>query len=163
VKQGTRASVEVEVDAPPTTLYDAISDVRRTGEWSPECVRCEWIDGATGPVVGAQFKGSNRHGLARWSTKPRVVVADAPREFAFVTRHLGRDMTKWSYELRPATDGNRTIVTESFELLCDIPWYFRVSDRVLMGVRDRQADLVTNMTQTLARIKASVESGTARS
>jgi hypothetical protein len=157
MKRGTRAGADVEIDASPATVYDAVSDVRRTGEWSPECMHCEWIGGATGPVVGARFKGSNKHGLARWSTKPRVVLATAPSEFAFVTRHLGRDMTKWSYELRPAPDGTGTVVTESFELLCDMPWYFRLIDRVLMGVRDRESDLVANMRETLDRIKAAVE------
>jgi uncharacterized protein YndB with AHSA1/START domain len=157
VKRGTRGAVDIEIDAPPETVYDAVSNVRRTGEWSPECVRCEWIDGATGPVVGARFKGSNKHGLARWSTRPRVVAATAPSEFAFVTRHLGRDMTRWSYEFRSTSDGAHTVVTESFEMLCDVPWYFRVTDRVLMGVHDRERDLVANMRQTLDRIKAAVE------
>jgi hypothetical protein len=29
------------------------------GDLSPECVSCEWIDGATGPTVGARFRGRN--------------------------------------------------------------------------------------------------------
>jgi hypothetical protein len=159
VKQGTRASVDVSVAAAPATLYETVSDIRRMGEWSPECTRCEWTGSATGPVVGAQFKGTNRHGLMRWSTKPRVVVANAPHEFAFVTGHLGHDMTKWSYEFRPTPDETGTVVTESFEMLRDMPWYFHAADRWLMGIRDRERDLVTNMGQTLARIKAVVEEG----
>jgi len=67
------------------------------GEWSPERQRFEWTDGAVGPAVGARFKGSNRRGVVRWSTTPRVVVADTDQEFAFVTRHGGRDMTQWTY------------------------------------------------------------------
>jgi hypothetical protein len=155
VKQGTRASARAAIDASPAALYAAVSDVRRTGEWSPECRRCEWIGGATGPAVGARFKGSNKRGAARWSTKPRVVVADAPREFAFVTGHLGHDMTKWTYEFEPTPDGS--LVTESFEMLRDMPWYFRLADRWLMGVRDRRADLEANMGQTLERVKDAVE------
>ena len=53
-----------------------VSDVTRMGEWSPETIRCTWIDGATGPAVGARFKGTNRRGIFRWSTKPEIVVAD---------------------------------------------------------------------------------------
>ena len=93
------------IDVSPEVLYDLVSDVRRMGEWSPECQRCEWIDGATGPAVGARFKGSNAHGRARWSTTTKVVAAESGREFAFVTGHLGRDMTKWSYQFEPASDG----------------------------------------------------------
>lgn len=155
MKAGTRGQASTEVDASPTALYDVVSDVRRMGEWSPECRRCEWIGAATGPAVGARFKGSNQRGVARWSTKPRVVVADPGREFAFVTGHLGRDMTKWSYRFEPTPGGTK--MTESFEMLRDMPWYFRLADRLLMGVKDRKADLETNMGETLRRLKVAAE------
>jgi hypothetical protein len=155
VKKGTLGLASVEVDATPTALYDVVSDIRRMGEWSPECRRCVWIDGATRPVVGARFKGSNRRGMVRWSTKPRVVVADPGLEFAFVTTHLGRDATRWSYRFEPTS--GRTNVTESFEMLRDMAWYLRFADRWLMGVRDRKADLETNMSETLGRLKAAIE------
>jgi Polyketide cyclase / dehydrase and lipid transport len=155
MRVGTQGRVSLVVNASPTLLYDLVSDVRRMGEWSPECRHCSWIDGATGPRAGARFKGTNQRGIARWSTKPRVVTADPGREFAFVTGHLGRDMTKWSYRFAPASDG--ATVTESFEMLRTMPWYFRLADRFLMGVTDREADLTTNMTETLRRLKVSVE------
>ena len=44
MKAGTRGLALTEVWASPSQLYDAVSDVRRMGEWSPECQRCEWID-----------------------------------------------------------------------------------------------------------------------
>ena len=155
MKAGTRRQASTEVRASPSQLYDAVSDVRRMGEWSPECQRCEWIDGAVGPAVGARFKGSNRRGVVRWSTTPRVVVADIGREFAFVTGHRGRDMTKWTYRFDPVVYG--TTVTESFEMLRDMPWYYRFADRYLMGVKDRTADLVSNMEATLQRLKTATE------
>ncbi len=141
---------------PPEVLYDLVSDVRRMGEWSPECRRCEWIDESTGPAVGARFKGNNAHGLARWSTTTKVVAAEPGREFAFVTTHLGRDMTKWSYRFEPASNGT-TVVTESFEMLRDVPWYFRMGDRLVMRIQDRRADLEKNMAETLQRLKVASE------
>ncbi len=39
----------------------------------------------------------------------------------------------------------------------DMPWYFRLFDRLLMGVADRKADLETNMGETLRRLKAAAE------
>ena len=154
---GTSRQVSIDVRVSPAALYDAVSDVGRMGEWSPECRRCTWIGGATGPTVGARFKGTNQRGIARWSTKPRVVTADPGREFAFVTGHLGRDMTKWTYRFEP--DGERTHVTESFEMLRKMPWYFRVADRLLMGVTNREVDLAANMSETLRRLKVAVETG----
>jgi Polyketide cyclase / dehydrase and lipid transport len=155
VKAGAQGHASIDVDVPPAALYEIVADVTRMGEWSPECRRCEWIGGATGPTVGARFKGSNRRGIARWSTKPRVVVADPGREFAFVTAHLGRDITRWSYRFESTPRSTRT--TETFEMLRDMPWYFRLVDLVLMGVKDRKADLEANMTETLERLKAAAE------
>jgi hypothetical protein len=157
VKQGTRGEATIHVDAPPGQLYDLITDVTRMGEWSPETVRCRWLDGVTGPEVGARFKGTNRRGVVRWSTTPRVVAAEQGREFAFVVGLLfgGRDTTRWSYRFEPAVDGG-TVVTESFEMLQDLPWLVATGER-LMGIRDRKTDLEDGMRRTLERIKAVAE------
>lgn len=153
--KGTGGSAGVEVDASPEVLYDLVSDVKRMGEWSPECVRCEWLDGATGPAVGARFRGSNKHGKARWATKSVVVTAEPGRAFAFAVRHLGRDLTKWSYRFEASPTG--TTVIESFEMLHSLPFYYRITDRLVMGVKDRTADLDANIAVTLSRIKAAAE------
>jgi len=155
MKAGTQAQATSDVNASPKVIYDLVSDVRRMGEWSPECRRAVWLGGAIGPAVGVQFKGRNSHGVARWSTKSRVVTADPGAEFAFVTGHLGRDMTRWSYRFDATPNG--THVTEAFEMLRDLPWYFRLGDRLLMGVEDRKSDLETNMRETLRRLKGATE------
>jgi hypothetical protein len=155
MKKGTRGEATVRVEAPPEKVYERVSDVTRMGEWSPETTSADWVGGATGPAVGAKFKGRNRNGLARWSTTPRVVAAEPGREFAFTTSWLGKDMTQWTYRMEP--DGPGTRVTESFEMLIDVPWYFTASERWLMGVKDRKADLEANMAKTLERLKGVVE------
>lgn len=77
------------------------------------------------------------------------------REFAFVTTHRGHDETKWTYRFQPERGG--TTVTESFEMLADVPWYLRLVERALMGVKDRRADLEANMRETLRLLKAAAE------
>ena len=156
MKAGTRREVSIHIAASPEEVYGLVSDVRRMGEWSPECRHAEWIGDATGPVVGARFRAANRRGVARWSNSPRVVAADAGREFAFVAGYFGREMTKWTYRFLPAAGG--TEVAESFEMLQDRPWYLALSSATLMGVQDRAADLEAGMTETLRRLKAAVES-----
>jgi uncharacterized protein YndB with AHSA1/START domain len=155
MKKGTTGEASVHIDAPPEKVYEAVTDVKRMGEWSPECRHCEWLDGATGPEVGARFKGSNKNGVFRWSTKPRVLVADEGREFAFATDLRGSDLTKWSYRFEP--DGTGTKVTESFEMLNDQPGMITFFEKYLMRIKDRKADLERNMQATLGRIKAAVE------
>jgi len=153
--KGTTGSATIHIDAPPEKVYALVSDVTRMGEWSPETVKCEWLDGATGAAVGARFKGSNKNGIFRWSTKPRVLAADEGREFAFVTGLRGKDLTKWSY--RFAADGGGTTVTESFELMNDTPGYIDFVEKYFMRIKDRKVDLERNMEATLQRIKAAVE------
>ena len=151
MNKGTKHTVSVHVDAPPGVVYAAVSDVRRMGEWSPETTKCEWIDGATGPAVGARFKGSNKRGFLRWSTKPTVVAADPGREFTFAVD----GNVQWTYSFEP--DGAGTKLSESFEMLKDLPQVYAVVERYLMRVKDRGADLERGMTETLERIKQAVE------
>ena len=152
--KGTRGEAAVHVDASPDAVYAVVSDVTRMGEWSPETVRCQWLDGATGPAVGARFKGSNRRGIARWSTTPTVVAADG-REFAFVVD----DTTRWSY--RCEDDGEGTRLVESFEMLASMPRRYVLAERYIMRVKDRRADLERAMAETIGRIKAAVEAAPA--
>jgi hypothetical protein len=153
MKKGTAAEVHVQVRASPETVYAVVSDVTRMGEWSPETTKCEWLDGANGAAVGARFRGTNKRGLVTWSTKPTVVAADPGREFAF---EVGSD-TRWTYRFEPDADGTK--LTESFEMLRDLRWYYAFAERWLMRVKDRRADLERGMAETLERIKRVVESG----
>jgi hypothetical protein len=155
MRKGTGGEAVRRVAAPSGAVYDLVSDVTRMGQWSPECIRCEWIEGATGPAVGARFKGTSKRGLVRWSTTPRVVAAEPGRVFAFVTTHRGHDETQWTYRFEP--DGHGTVVTEVFEMLADLPWYLRLVERVAMGVKDRRADLEAGMAETLRRLAAAAE------
>ena len=136
---------KVHIDAPPDAVYALVSDITRMGEWSPECYSAEWVGGATGPAVGAKFKGRNKQGFMRWSTTPEVTAAEPGREFAFKTRD-----TTWRYQFEAADNG--TDVTESF----DVPHYpFFLS--VLQPVKKREPNLVAGMQATLERIKAAAE------
>ncbi len=155
MKRGTIGQARVHVDAAPEVLYDMVSDVTRMGQWSPETVRCEWIDGATGPAPGARFKGTNKRGVFRWSTKPEVVVAERGRQFSFVTHSVGPS-TKWTYRFEPAGHGGTELV-ESFETLDDDSKLLTFIERHLMRIPDRKVDLEAGMQRTLERIKAVAE------
>jgi uncharacterized protein YndB with AHSA1/START domain len=160
------ASVSIHVDAPPETVYALVSDLPRMGEWSPECRRCEWRGGASGAVVGARFKGHNRIGWRRWSTKGEVVAAEPGRELAWDVRSVfGLPVARWRYVLQPEAAGG-TEVTETME--DHRGRTIKVLGTLVSGVRDRSAHNTEGMKATLARIKAEAErsgaaSGPARS
>ena len=80
-----------------------------------------------------------------------MVVADPGREFAF---DVDTDV-RWTYRFE--VEGTGTKLTESFEMLRDLRWYYAFAERWLMGIKDRRADLERGMTVTLERIKRVVE------
>ena len=147
-----RGEARVHIQAPPEDVYALVSDVTRTGEWSPECRRAEWLGGATGPGVGARFRGHNRRGPVGWTTTATVTAAEPGREFTFEN---GR--TRWSYRLAPAAGGGTDLV-ESYELHRPPPRLVRfLATRLVPVMRRREADLQRNVQQTLERIKAIAE------
>jgi uncharacterized protein YndB with AHSA1/START domain len=103
--------VSLQIAAPPHRLWELVSDVLNMSRWSPETFKARWIDGATGPAVGARFKGYNRWHAIVWSTTVEVEVADPGREFTFAVIMGGKRRTKWSYTFEPSAAG--TLVTET--------------------------------------------------
>jgi hypothetical protein len=53
-----QGSATVTMSAPADKVWDLIADVRNTGRFSPEVFESEWLDGATGPALGARFRGT---------------------------------------------------------------------------------------------------------
>lgn len=145
--------VSLRIAAPADRIYGIVTDVAGMGRLSPECTGGRWLDGATGPAVGARFKGSNKRGIARWSTTNEVVVATPGEEFTFKTLQSGY---QWTYQLQP--DGDGTIVTERRAPFRDRPLVAKLFTQVLLGGEDGHTDeLREGMQQTLERVKALAE------
>jgi hypothetical protein len=106
-----RFSGSTVVNAAPEFLYDLVTDVARTGEWSPICRRCWWHDG-DGPRPGAWFTGENEAGGQIWQTESQVAVAERGVEFAWL---VGGEYVRWAYRFEPVDGGTR--LTESWEFL----------------------------------------------
>lgn len=140
--------------APAEQIWELVSDITNTGRFSPETFAAEWVGGATGPAVGAKFRGHvNRNGWGlKYSTVCRVIASEPGREFAFIVLGPGgMGINTWRYVL-DAVDGG-TDVTESFELSKTLPLrlYWLLAGR-LRGKTNREG-----MRETLNRIKAYVE------
>ena len=147
-------SVTVHIDATPDQVWGLVSDVTKIGRYSPETFEAEWTHGATGPEVGARFRGHvkrNGKGPIYWS--PCTVVAAEPgQEFAFAVGPPGKTLNTWRYVLQAAGEG--TDVTESFEL-ASIP-ALRLYWALLGWARGRTNR--AGMRTTLERMKAELES-----
>lgn len=147
-------SVTVHIAARPQPIWELVSDVTKIGRYSPETFEAEWLDGATGPFVGARFRGHvkrNGKGPTYW-TKCTVLASEPGREFAFGVGPGDKPLSVWRYELAPSGDG--TDVTESFTLtrtkLLRLYWSLFGWTR---GKTNRDG-----MRTTLERVKAEVES-----
>ncbi|TCK20468.1 SRPBCC family protein [Pseudonocardia endophytica] len=151
-----QGQVTVHMDAPAEKVWDLVSDVRNTGRFSPETLEAEWLGGATGPAVGAKFRGHvkrNGRGPMYW-TVCRVTHNEPGREFGFVVLGPGgREINHWHYRFEPAAGG--TDVTESFRLEENplLKIYSAIAGRARTKTNDR------NMRETLERIRAVAESG----
>jgi Polyketide cyclase / dehydrase and lipid transport len=145
--QPLNISVWRVIDAPAEVVYDLLSDITRMGEYSSENTGGTWLDGATHPVVGARFKGTNRLGFLRWSTKPTVTAANRGRLFAF--KVPGASGPLWSYLFEDL--GSTTKVTESMRQERPSPLVLRLMQR-RAGVTDRAGDLERKMAFTLEHL-----------
>lgn len=142
----------MHIDAPADRIYDLLSDVTQMGRWSPECTGGRWLSGASGPAVGARFKGSNKHGPMRWTTECEVTKADRPSAFEWQVTQSGM---RWGYRFAP--DGEGTLVTEYREKTQETPFYVRLVQRSGILGRDREGLMVEGMKATLERVKAAAE------
>jgi uncharacterized protein YndB with AHSA1/START domain len=142
------------INAPPAAVYDLVADLTQMGRWSPEAVGGKWLGAASGPTVGAKFKGNNRSGWRRWSTVAEVVAAEPGKQFTFHITVGGVPIADWTYEF--SGDGTTTTVTEKWD--DRRPGWMDKLSGVLMGVPDRGSHNQANMQATLAALKTAAES-----
>jgi uncharacterized protein YndB with AHSA1/START domain len=149
----TTLEISRDIAAPPEAVYAAISDVTRMGEWSEECLACEWHDGDEGPVVGATFDGHNRQGENEWTTQGKVIEADPGRAFTFECSMFEFHYSTWGYRMEATPSGCR--VTEWSEDLR--PESAMELSRTISGVDDRTERNRLTMSLTLERLAAALE------
>ena len=150
-----RDEVSMHMDVTPEEVYALVADVTRTPEFSPEVLRCTWLEGATGPAVGARFEAVNKAGRGpSWKNRPVVTAAVPGRLFAFARTEKFSGTVEWRYTFTP--EGNGTRVTESYEVTRPVTrfgWF--IIGRVF-GCTDRRADLRAGMETTLQRMAATL-------
>lgn len=149
----TTVRVERRIAAPAEEVWALVSDITRMGEWSPETTGGTWTKGATGPAVGARFKGTNEVGKKSWSTACRVNECEPGRTFGFLVTGLGSPVAQWTYEIEP--DGDGCVVTESWTDRRN--WLLLKASKSVSGVADRESHNRAGMEQTLAALAAVAE------
>lgn len=148
-------SESIHVAVPPDVVYEQVSDVTRTGQWSPICTGCWWDEG-DGPRVGAWFTGRNETPGRTWETRSQVVAAEPGREFAW---EVNNGWVRWGYTLEPEGDGTR--LTEHWEFLPKgiAGFHDKYGEQADAQIAERREAARTGIPATLAAIKAIAERG----
>jgi uncharacterized protein YndB with AHSA1/START domain len=150
------------VDAPPSRVWALVSDVTEMPAFSTELQAVEWLDEAREPVVGARFRGHNHHEmLGDWVTTSQIVECAQPAVFAWAVQGPDDDpMATWRFRLA-AKDGG-TELTQWVRMgpgRSGLSYAIeRMPEKEQKIVFVRMREFETNMTATLAAIKARAES-----
>ena len=142
----------IHIEATPQDVYALISDVVRTGEWSPQCRAVEWKTDERG--VGARFLGHNSKPGRDWTTESQIRSAQQDEEFSWAVVPAG---VVWGYRLAPLAGGTR--LTHFTEFSTDAEQFFQAKygDESAEVMRSRLVDASEGIPQTLQRVKELLE------
>jgi uncharacterized protein YndB with AHSA1/START domain len=143
----------ITIHAPAQLVYELVADPMRMADWSPECERCRWIGGATGPAIGARFRGTSRKGRRRWTTTSTITEMRRGELFAWEVSYWGQPVARWAYSIEPHDDGVHLV--ESVDdrrgrLL-------RAVSPLITGSPDRATRNADTMESTLQAVKTAAE------
>lgn len=157
-----KPTVEVRtwIDAPPERVWAVVSDVELMPGMSDELQSVEWLDGATGPAVGARFIGRSKHdALGEWATTSHVIECDPPRVLAWAVADPDHPSAIWRFRLEPS--GGGTELSQWMQMGPGRSGLSFAIDRMpekepkIVFVRMREFE--RNITATLEQIKKLVE------
>ena len=155
MSEPTIVQASVTVQAPAERVWALVTDLPGMGALSRENNGGRWLGGATGPTVGARFRGRNANGWRRWSTTAKVTRCQAPWAFAFDVSSFGLPVSTWTYAMEAA--GNACTVTETWTDR-RAGWFATLSG-VATGVSNRTEATRTSIESTLAAVQRAVEIG----
>lgn len=96
---GPTVEVEAVVDAPPSVVWELVSDITTPTRFSGELQEARWLD-------DARFAGRNRHpAIGEWETTCTVVARDPEREFGWVVGDPAHPSAAWRFTLEPTGAG----------------------------------------------------------
>lgn len=141
---------QIDIDAPVSTVWGLISDLRRMPQWSPQC---RWMK-TFGPLrQGTRTLNINRRNRLFWPTTCTVVEVIPESKLAF---RVNANRTIWSYELQPIDGGTRVIESRHAENGVTAVSNLTVN-ALLGGTTNFEHELLEGMNTSLAKIKAAAE------
>jgi len=116
---GPGVTVEVDIAAAPTRVWELVSDINLPARFSTEFLGATWID-TESPRVGAAFVGRNRQEGGRegpdgpapmqsrqWQTTSYIVAWEPPWVLAWNVSDPAQPSAQWRFELEALGSGTR--------------------------------------------------------
>jgi len=146
--------------------WNLITSISRIGEFSPECIDAQWIDGAEGPEVGARFEGTNSRQQGNdeivWIRPCTVTVSIPGQAFGYVVgdRFDTTSAVEWEYRLEAVNGG--CLINQTFRHLPDglsgVRGMADAEPEKAAGIVARRREVLSNgMKATLAAMKQVLE------
>lgn len=144
--------VSTLIQASPSEVWAVVADLRRMGEFSPQCERMLF----RGPLrEGTRTLNINRQGAVWWPTSSKVTELVPNERIAF---SVLENRMVWSYNL--IAEGDDTVVVHRREAPRGTSALSRtLVSRFFGGEEKFERALKRGMTQTLYSIKQAVELG----
>lgn len=140
----------IEIEASPAAVWAVVSDLKRMGEWSPQCKKM-FVRGEV--KKGSRSVNVNQAGMLRWPTTSKVIEFEPNRVLAF---QMVENRTIWSYELEETATGTR--LTESRKAPHGVPALInKATARAFGSIDEFESNLERGIQKTLVRIKSEVE------
>lgn len=141
----------IDVDASPEQVWKIVSDLKRMGEWSPQCKKMRVFGGEV--RRGTTTVNVNRKGFLVWPTTAKVTEFEPNKTIAF---RIVENKTIWSYTLTPSATGTTVVEKREAPTGTSAVSGFLVK-HVLGGTEQFDVELVDGMNKTLQRIKIESE------
>ena len=85
-----------------------MTDIEIGARFSEEFVGARWADGVTGPALGVEFIGSNRHPrIGEWGVRCFIDRFVEHAEFGWVTSDPDNPGARWGFELSSVAGATR--------------------------------------------------------
>ena len=166
IDDGPGQMVEVDIKAKPEVVWDLVSDVNLSAQFSEEFQGGEWDDDDSEPGVGSTFTGHNKHPqVGEWTTTSHVTEWEPHKAFAWSVSSIEESAARWRFTIEKVPGGSRlryhvrlgpgrSGLTPAIEAMPD------KESRIVAG---RQAEHKANMTRVVEGIKAMAETVAAES
>lgn len=143
----------IDISAPPSRVWELVSDVRRMADWSPQVLSTRLRSGHDAVGLGAEFTNRNKEGELEWTTHGEITRFEEGRAIAF---RIAENWVVWSFTLEPTDGGTRlTQRRETPDGISDLS--LELTDGFMGGQTAFTESLRAGMRQTLAAIRSAAE------